>query len=297
MKIFNYLFFRLPMWPLACLGIGGVFLPACHKTGNITDIPDSPISFYNASEYLRSHLEDPTGTGYYAAFGYILIDTPDTVTRPDGSALSIAAFNNYSQNTYQFPNLGFYYEGYSSNQKQTWISYMRILSGLHTVVLTDTGGLRPLAYNRIATTQGSPMTIYYADSLGVFRSWPLLDAPVVADNTIGIRVLDLSPDAGNLFFTIGGKLATGFPDSLQYGRISDFVPWPNPVSDTLTIRFYQTSDSNTVVTSTSIFNASPGHAYNLLLRGYMNYQSYTDPFTGKLLNVNADLKAVVTQNK
>ena len=68
------------------------------------------------------------------------------------------------------------------------------------------------------------------------------------------------------------------------------------MSDTLTIRFYQTSDSNTVVTSTSIFNASPGHAYNLLLRGYRNYQSYTDPFTGKLLNVNADLKAVVTQN-
>lgn len=255
---------------------------SCHKTGLLTDKADAQISFYNASEYVQNQLKQSNG----GAKIDILIDTPDTTTHADGSSLYLAAFRNNNSNLYQFPNLS-----------SPWISYMRIPSGLHTVVLTDTSSNhRPLAYTRVSGIPGEPRTIYYADSLGQFRTWILTDTVNIPDKYIGIRVMDLSPDAGKVFFTINGLPAAGFPDSLQYGQVTPFVRLPNPVADTLQLRFYNVSDSADIV-ALVFLSASPGHAYNLILRGYQNGQSFADQGTGQSLSFLPDLNAVTTQCK
>jgi hypothetical protein len=261
-------------------------LQACHKTGNVTDTDDSRISFYNASEYLQNQIQNGYGKSY------LLIDTPDTTLRPDGTAQQLPGFVRDLWG-YQFPNF-FYY----TRSVQPWISYMRIAAGTHTVLLTDTGAHHPVAFNRIKTTPDIPLSVYYADSAFQFRSWILPDTAAVPGNAIGIRVLDLSPDAGPVFFTINGQYvnSAGFPDTLKYGRVSSFIPWANPVQDTLVIRFYQTADSSNALT-TSLLYSTPGHAYNLLLRGYLTGGTWQDPFTGRSQSVQADLQTVITQNK
>lgn len=284
---------RVPAILLTCLILGGSYLSSCRKTGNLTDNSDAQISYYNASEYLQSELASNRG------YCYILMDTPDTTSRSDGSALSIPYFNG-EMYLNQFPNSYFY-----SRYNQPWISYMRISTGLHTIVLTDTGGTHALVYNRVNAVHNVPLSVYYADSLGHFRSWVVRDSTTIPDSSIAIRVLDLSPDAGNVFFTINGQYvggvineqsAGGFPDSLQFGKISGFIPWHNPVADTLVVRFYQTTDSTDVLTS-GYLSATPGHSYNILLRGYLNPPTFSDPFSGKQLQYKVDLRTTITQNK
>lgn len=283
MKTSPVTIFRMTVVPALILAYMAGFLSSCHKTGLLTDMPNSPISFYNASEYLQNQLKISNG----GASCNILIDTPDTTSRPDGSpTTSIPYFANDNYHLYQCPNLS-----------SPWISYIRIPSGLHSVVLSDTSKAQhPLAFNRITTVPGEPMTIYYADSLGRFRTWTLIDTVTVSDDNIGIRVMDFSPDAGSVFFTINNQPPAGFPDSLHYGQVSSFVRWPTPVADTLQLRFYNAGDSTDIV-AIAFLDASPGHAYNLLLHGYQYAHNYPDPVTGQSLPFNPDMQAVITQNK
>lgn len=76
---------------------------------------------------------------------------------------------------------------------------MRVTSGLHSVVLTDTSiGRRPLAYNRVSAVVGRPMTNYYADSLGRFNTWTTVDTVRPSNHNIGIRpFLFLQPKLRN----------------------------------------------------------------------------------------------------
>jgi len=259
-----------------------LILAACRKNANEWSQPDSQIGFFNASEYLQNQMLNTHGRSY------ILIDTKDTTH--SGSTASVTPFFGNGENLFQFPNF-FYY----SLQPLPWISYMRMHPGTHTITLTDTGGVHPLITTGVTTAPGNPVTVYFADSLGYFRSWALTDAVKEMPGMVMLRALHLSPDAGNVFFTIGGQAVTGFPASMQYGQITSFVARPNPVADTLQIRFYKAGDSVNVLTSASL-SVLPGHAYNLVLRGYLNNRSFKDPITGKYLNFYPDLKVMLTQN-
>jgi hypothetical protein len=270
-------------YKIPCLAGMILLVAACQKHVNVVSDPAAQLSFFNASEYVLGQTLNTSG------FSFLLIDAKDTTHSGVGGP-SIASTPSFSGGQYQFPNF-FYY----TRQPVSWISYMRVHPGLHTVTLTDTGGHHSLMTTAVKTAQGNPVSVYYSDSLGVFRSWTLIDTVSEISTAVKLRVFDLSPDAGNVFFTIGGRAATGFPDSLRYGQITGFVPWDNPVADTLQFRFFNTGDSVDIIASGSL-SVMPGHAYNVLLTGYMSSQFFLDTLTGSYLNFNPDLKLLFTQN-
>ncbi|MBN9379755.1 MAG: DUF4397 domain-containing protein [Chitinophagaceae bacterium] len=267
---------------VACCGAMVLLAGACQKKVMVTSTPDSQISFYNVSEYIQIQTLNTSGQSF------LFIDAKDTTH--SGVTVPVSNTPSFGSGEYQFPNY-FYY----TRQTLPWISYMRVHPGEHSITLTDTGGHHPLITSAVTTVPGSPVSVYYADSLGHFRSWVLTDTVTESAGAVRLRVIDLSPDVGNVFFTIGGQPAAGFPDHQQYGQISPFVAWPNPVADTLQIRFYNTRDSVDVVASGSL-SVTPGHAYNVVLTGYTNSQAFPDPVTGRYLNFNPDLKVLLTQN-
>lgn len=262
-------------------------LAACKKVRNLQGegSPDSQIAFYNASDYLKNQLSGGN------SFSYLLVDYAATTSL---NFDSIPNFNSAGANPgslYQYPS-----DQYNSRLPQPWIEYLRLYQGAHTITLTDTGGRYLLHTANVTTVHGVPSTLYFTDSMGVFRNWLLPDTMTPQPATAGIRVMDLSPDAGAVFFTIGPKGATGFPDSLTYGQITSFVPWPDTTATTLNIRFFQVGGDSVTILANAPLTLSPGHGYNVLLCGYFNYESFPDPVSGNFISVAPDLTIQLTQS-
>lgn len=268
--------------------IGFLFLVAvasCSKSANLPDalaIPDSQVSFYNASEYLRTVLQGNNGRSQ------ILIDSVNMTYRGDSMSYR-PGFSSLGY-MYQFPN-----ELYNSNQAQPWIKYIRLYPGTHTISLTDTSGNYSLVATWAKLRTDAPTSVYFADSVGYFKSWIMADTVTRNDSAIHLRLLDLSPDAGKVFFTINGKKAAGIPDSLQYGKTTGFLPLPLPAPGRLLIKCYALGDSTTILAS-SFLNAAPGHAYNILLKGYKGNRWMRDPSNGKFVTFTPGLNISITQN-
>lgn len=263
---------------------GIVLIASCTKKVNAIANPDSEMGFFNASEYVQAQILNTNRAVD------LLIDAPDT-TYPE-SYVPNTSNPNFSNGTgfYQYPA-----PNPNTIGSTSWVNYMRIVPGTHTVTLTDTSGAHHVLITNRVETSDLPVTLYYSDSLGHFRGYICRDNVTESANAIQLRVFDLSPDAGKVFFTIGGQPATGFPDTLRYGAITPFTAWTNPVADTLQIRFYSTSDSVDILASAPL-TASPGHAYNVVFTGYMNQQFFPDPVSGQFLYFNNDLKLILTQN-
>ncbi|RBL92764.1 DUF4397 domain-containing protein [Chitinophaga flava] len=259
--------------------IGLLFATACRQQDNDLQPEDAQIGFYNASEYIRLQLKNTPKANY------LFVDTKDTV--PSGA---VPRFTN-SDYINQFPNK-FYYV----NHPQPWLSYIRVAPGAHQLILRDTSMRRTLVIDTVLSQHGEPMTVYFADDKGKFRTWKLSDQVNTKSDSIYLRILNLSPDAGKVFLTINGKVPTGLPASLDYGDVTRFTGRAVSGPDTLRVRFYQQSAPDAAIISATLLT-TPGSAYNIVLKGNLMAQSFKDPLTGLVLNYDASLKLALTQVK
>ncbi|MGO4292048.1 hypothetical protein [Chitinophaga sp. RAB17] len=251
-------------------------LSACRHQDDLQPV-DAQIGFYNASEYVRLQLRN----NYKPS--YVFIDTKDTVGSATTSRFATGDYIN------QFPNQSYYV-----NHPQPWLSYIRIIPGTHQLLLMDTGMHRVLVKDTVVSRHGTPMTVYFADNLGEFRTWKLSDEVNTQSDAIHLRVLDLSPDAGKIYLTINGHAPAGFPSSFQYGDVAGFIPVPVKGPDTLRIRFYHPETPGESILSTTLLT-TPGGAYNIVVKGYENAQGFVDPASGSYLSFDASLKVALTQ--
>jgi hypothetical protein len=228
---------------------------------------DAQISFFCASTLLMQ------------SGGYVLIDYTDTTFPPPSPSQlalndSVPSFSAISR--YMYPTTV-----YNRTLPVPWVFYMHLKPGKHSFTLLD-GGTQFRAVDESLLSANIPASIFYTDSMGYFRSVVLEDQYTIQNSQVSLRLVDLSPDAGKVFFTISGQQASamGFAPTYSYGKNSGFVNLPNPVSDTLQINFYQAGDSVDVVAS-NFLPVNPGHAYTFTLQGYFNPNpTYTDPLTG-----------------
>ncbi|WP_212002043.1 DUF4397 domain-containing protein [Chitinophaga sp. HK235] len=259
--------------------IGLLLAAACRQQDNDLQPEDAQIGFYNASEYIRLQLKNNPKTNY------LFVDTKDTVP---SDAIPRFTGSDYLN---QFPNK-FYYV----NHPQPWLSYIRVMPGSHQLILRDTSMSRTLVMDTVLSRHGEPMTVYFADDKGKFRTWKLSDQVNTKSDSTYLRVLNLSPDAGKVFLTINGKVPTGFPASLDYGDVTRFTGRAVSGPDTLRVRLYQQAAPDVDIISTTLLT-TPGSAYNIVLSGSLNGQSFIDPATGRSLSYDARLKLALTQVK
>jgi hypothetical protein len=262
----------------------------CHSCREQVTTPagrsdDAQISFICASTQMMNEI-DLNGNS-----GYVLVDNTDSAfpqVRPD--IANQPFFNSADKFMYPFSEI-------NATLTVPWIFYMHLYPGKHSFSLLDTG-LLFRAGDQFQLAANAPVSIYYADSMGFFRSLVLQDQFTTSNSQVNLRFLDLSPDAGNIFFTIDEQpaAAQGFDSSYVYGQHSAFVPFPNPVSDTLRISFYQAGDSVDAIAH-EFLQADPGHTYTLALQGYYNTSpSYTDPLTFLQTTPAGGLSILVNKN-
>lgn len=283
---------RFIFYPVIAILIIGI---SCQRTVTTPYQPDAQVSFIGVSAQMQSALSG--GKGVYPIF----IDLPDTSLQSipfSDNSLPYSFTNVYQNvgyfnkdNNYQFPTTS-----YNASQQASWIRYMRLTPGSHVFSLLDT------AHNvrhrdTVDMAQNMPISVYYGDSLGYFRSWVLKDTLVSDAEKIRLRFLDASPDAGNVFVKVNDRpTPAGFPDSLKYGMVSSFTDYNNPVSDTLRIYFYHVGDSTNIL-ARSFLQAEPGRSYTLTLAGYVNSNiGYTDSVSGTHLTGSIGLHVIVNKN-
>ncbi|TDW96825.1 DUF4397 domain-containing protein [Dinghuibacter silviterrae] len=261
------------------LSILFLLLSACRKTVQPDSTSDDAlISFICTSPQLINDMS----TGIPS---YVVIDSSATTNIKSGPG-----FAKGSQYTYPTT-------AYNQTQSIPWIYYMHLHPGAHTFTLLDTG-LRPRVHDTLNLPANAPTSVYYTDSLGYFRSLVLRDSFNTQDGQVNVRFIDLSPDAGRIFFSIDEKPASvqGFDTTYAYGHNSAFINYPNPVSDSLRINFYQAGDSVDVI-ARLFLQADPGHAYTFALQGYVNTSpGYTDPLTGNYETPTGGLSVLVYKN-
>src|SRR5262249_12029318 len=148
-------------------------------------------------------------------------DNPDYVPPAQGAETqTLPAFDsrNASSTVYQYPN--------NSNNAailHPWIVYMPIDPGQHRLLLLDTN----LIHRRILDTTvfnadaNVPQTVYFSDSLGLMRSLITRDEQLLVKDSIRIRLVHLSPDAGNVTLVV--NKVSHFFDSTAYGTASSYI--------------------------------------------------------------------------
>jgi hypothetical protein len=220
---------------------------------------------------------------------YVLIDNTDTSSTVRPSTVNQPVLSNPQ---YMSPTTA-----YNQTLAVPWVFYMHLYPGKHSFSLMDTA-LRLRAIDTLQLAANAPVSIYYADSMGYFRSVVLQDQFTTQGTQTNIRFVDLSPDAGSIFFTIDEQPASvqGFDTAYVYGQHSDFVPLSDTAGSTLRINFYQAGDSVDVI-AREFLQADPGHAYTFILEGYFNTSpTYTDPLTGDAENPAGGLSLLVNKN-
>ncbi|MBN9379750.1 MAG: DUF4397 domain-containing protein [Chitinophagaceae bacterium] len=254
----------------------------CKRENGPLTTPNAQVGFYNASYCLSLMISDAHGS--HKAPLLLDNDDPDYTPPPQGAASqTLPSFDSRATSSLQFPN-----SGTNAGILQPWILYMRVSSGQHRLLLLDTN----LVHRRILDTTvfnavtDVPRTIYFSDSMGVFRSVITRDEQKLLQDSIRIRLVDLSPDAGMVTLVVN---KTGhFFYSAAYGSVSTYVNYPLKDAARLTMQVRSSVDSTKVLART-ILNASPGRSYTLLLQGYNNGGgSFTDP-DGKPVTINANI--------
>jgi hypothetical protein len=264
-----------------------ILLAACKKDlqPHSDNTSDGQVAFINASAQLFSDLG-------FNGNAYILKDITDTTYKPVNLSSPDMPYLN-KQYKYQYPSTNF-----NATLAQPWVNYLHTSTGAHQFILIDTAHYLRVK-DEVDLKANTPVSIYYADSLGYFRSFILEDQLINEPGKVRLRFLNLSPDAGDVFFTINEKPASssGFINSFKYGSLTSFVSYPNIKRDTLRINFYRAGDSTTVV-ATTFLQADPGRSYTLALQGYYSqFVSYPDPKdSNKYKSLTGGLSVLVHTN-
>lgn len=264
-----------------------IVLTACKKENQLNDASanDALVTFNIVSAQLQSDLAAKNNC-------YVLIDRADTTYQPlNLSNPELPYFNNNYK--FQYPTNTF-----NAGLQQSWAIYGHIKPGAHTLNLIDSAHyLRNSSKINLAANKN--FSIYYADSLGYFRSFVLQDELINQPGKVRLRFLDFCPDATELAFNIDDKPAaqSGFVNKMNYGTTTGFVNYDTPRPDTLKIDFYQPSDPQTIV-ATTFLKTQPGRSYTLALMGYLSgFASYPDPKNNLFYKqVGISLSVVVNTN-
>jgi hypothetical protein len=189
----------------------------------------------------------------------------DTHFRPDSSEQGFVMpfFSNAQtgNNFLQYPNT----HG-NATQSAPWTIYMHTFPGEHRLLLLDTGRI-PLLRTTAALTATSSGTVYFADSLGLFRSLVTADEQKSIDTVVRIRLIHLSPDAGNVFITINDK-PTRMLGGWQYMQASGYENFSHYRQDTFRVKLYQVGDTVHAL-SRAYLQVLPGRSYSLIVQGYL----------------------------
>lgn len=257
---------------------GLLWITACRKTDDIIPPEDAQVGFYNVSEYVYQQIKNSY------RYNYVFIDN-DTLPSRQTPAFTTMDYQ------FQYPNRPFY-----ATQSQPWITYLRVTPGYHRLALTDTSARFTLITDTLNTQPGHPVTVYFADNLGKFRTWKINDDVNTSSDSVYLRLLHFSPDAGDIYYTINGERPKTSPTSFVYGTIPGFTARPCKGLDTLRLRFYRTAEPNDAFFSARLMT-TPGGAYNLVVKGYQNNQSFKDPASKQSVNISAGLNVMLTQIK
>jgi hypothetical protein len=263
-------------------------LGSCKKSTAPLTEPNAQVSFYHASYILSLMISDAKGSHQAP----LILDNNDSdyVPPAQGAATqALPAFDSRSSNNigFQFPN-----NGTNAGILQPWILYMQINPGAHSLLLVDTNLVhrRKLVTTSFTATTDVPQTIWFADSLGVFKTVISMDEQVLIQDSIRIRLAHFSPDAGRVFLTVNKQQS--FFDSTDYGMVSAYRNYPLTDAARLSIQLRSSADTTQVLART-ILNAAPGRSYTLLLKGYnTGGQAFKDPDGNTILtNPNIGLSA------
>jgi len=273
----------------SCLCIAVLSVFACTKEINPRSISGGGggrVSWFNLSEDVLAQLKVTYNTIY------VLIDSSDTAIGKKGPAYlsPIPYFNASSSFLTQYPT-----DQFNNSLGQPWARYVPLAAGAHTLILIDSGQ-HPIDTTKLTVSPTDSLSIFYSDSLGVYKTFVFRDTLIPQPTNTGLRVIDLSPDAGKVVFTIDRMQPSGFPDTLQYGTVSSFVSrGASPAGDTLKVRFYDPTDMTTELARSTVYTR-PGHGYTIVLTGYARSESYMNSYRGKQVFMSADLRVTVYQN-
>ncbi|MHA4810850.1 hypothetical protein ACX0G9_22270 [Flavitalea flava] len=279
-------FFKI-FFPAAILLI--LLLPSCKKNVHPemqAGLIPGRITFLNLSEDLQLEVSQSIR---YSQFSYVLIDNPDT-----NYVKTVEGFDEMPYFSQERPMQYPIADIYNIKQDQPWIKYQWLTTGDHQLILTDTGR-HPVVRLPVNISADNPLTVWYMDSLGQYRGAITRDHFQSKTGQVDLRVVDASPDAGPVFFTINQEPAKDFPDTLKYGTISSFIQRSVTVADTLRLRFYSVADSSTVLTRTTLV-VQPEHAYTIVLTGYYQSNYYINPYSGKPVWPSPDLRILLFKN-
>ena len=246
------------------------------------------ISYFNASEHILSQIKFSLTSAGTPGKSYVLIDhTADSV------------LNNVKLLGKDYPFFEFEhaitapFTYYNNSLAQPWVIYQRLSADNHQIVLMDTSRHSMIKTN-VKLETGKPLTVYFADSLGVFRTRIRRDTPIRNNANIGLQIGQLSPDAGPVYFTIDDKTPPGFPREMKYGDFTSFVGVANPLPDTLRINCYKVGD-NTIPIARGFLPTEPGYSYSIILKGYMNGAAYLDNKNSMSITIPSNLQLFITK--
>jgi hypothetical protein len=260
-----------------------VLLWGCKKQQAPDMQAQAPICFYNASYLLTQMIAANSGSHR----AYIILDNSDSNYQPPvmGAATQdLPCFDSRSFNgtIYQVPDIGSNF-----SQLQPWIMYMQVAPGVHNLLLADTDVVdrRVVTTASFAAAAGDPQTLYFTDSLGAFRTLLTTDQQLAIQDSIRLRFIHLSPDAGGVSLLANKQRL--FPDSAVFGAVSTYVSYPLAAAANVSLQARSTADT-TQILARFLLSAQPGRSYTVLLSGYKGNVSFHGP-KGSTVTANGNI--------
>lgn len=267
----------------ACILAALVWLAACNKKNDSVYPADGGLAFYNASQLLRQEVQ---GKGLPALILLNANDPADTtygVHMPDfrpsfGGSESQQFFPRKAINVTSPP----------------WLGYMRVRPGLQEVSFLQTDSSF-IMQTTIQTFIDKNDCLFLSDSLGTYYTTEMEENSNPGLQSVQLKVLNLSPDAGSLQIKVNDADLQQLPYRSQTG-FKDFATPSSSETFPMRIQVVRTAAGNEIAGRTTI-NATPGHSYTLIINGYYNSAAYTDKHTGEQISMVPDFLLSVVRNK
>ncbi|HWZ58341.1 MAG TPA: DUF4397 domain-containing protein [Gemmatimonadaceae bacterium] len=248
-------------WAGVVVGVSALVVGACGGSRNPLATPaETQFNFHTASIGLGNW---PCGCSY-VPYDFIYIDQFDT-TRTDDPYFN-GAFDSYPID----PN------AHSGIPLFERIEYMREAAGAHRFRFTNFNhGV--VVDTTLALAASANTVIYLTDSIGVRYHVMLVDESTPGPaNSVRMRVLNLSPDAGPVSAYVvassGTFLWSNLPQQVAYGTISPYVTVdPSVVASdgNVYLKFFGGTDTaQTVAAATVPF--TPGRSYHVVVEGLVS---------------------------
>ena len=276
-----------------------LLLSSCKKfTENLPgNVQDNALNFYTVSDVLSVAYGSPSASSSVTA---VFVDS----LRPnafDHFSASYAIFPVFNYNTYQ--TWGAQYPFPFGSYPFLIYAYYNQLPAGHRLFFTDTSAAVVLKDTTIQPAGSSYTCIYFADAPVTTQNQPVQfnvfayneDRSVVPSGKIGVRFINLSPDAGaltcNLLTGSGGTQDMLNSASLSYGQASDYRYLDSSViTDQGAVAFnLYNSTTGTGLKTGVLFSA--GRRYVILVAGALNDRQVQ--FGTKTLKVSNNLRVIV----